>query len=402
VKQALGELHVRAKKLDVARAELAFALQLDPKNAFVARSYCEALWAANDDANASKIVAQLAKTLPKHPMPLFLQAVSLERAGKDGDAIDAYEKALAIDPKNAAVKYNLGINRLTAGQLRRDIWLKYEFRWVVLRESPQRGFPQPYWRGEPLAGKSILIYAEQGLGDTLQFVRFAAPLKRVAHETVFWVQPQLLALVAGVRGVDRVMPLHDGRPEVEYDVDLEIMELPHALRVSVESLADEVPYVAREALASRPRGRRRRPHVGIAWAGGGWDARRSLPREALERLVDADSQQFFSLQYGAGQLPEGVVDLACGPIEELARRMARLDLVIGVDSMVAHLAGAMGLGTWTLLPASCDWRWMADREDSPWYPGMRLYRQQAAGRWGDVVDRVRADLREFTRRAVTS
>jgi hypothetical protein len=241
-----------------------------------------------------------------------------------------------------------------------------------------------------------------GLGDTLQFIRFAAPLRQIASEVVVWCQPQLIGLIRRVSGVDRVLPLHDGTPHTEYDVDIEVMELAYALRVSPESLGRHVPYVACEAVRARaPSGvhRAARPRVGIVWAGGNWNASRTLPMPQLERLATLPCIELCSLQFGGSQEFLALTDLSCQNLCELARRMATLDLVISVDTMVAHLAGAMGLPVWTLLPAHCDWRWMHDREDSPWYPSMKLYRQTIEGGWPGLIDRVQADLARFAGRS---
>jgi hypothetical protein len=258
------------------------------------------------------------------------------------------------------------------------------------------------WRGEPLEGRRVLVRCYHGLGDTLQFVRFAAPLRRIARSTVFWVQPSLMELVREVNGVDAVLPLHDGTPDVAHDVDIEIMELAHALRVTSDSLAAHVPYLALGPLLARAldqrRARRQHPRVGVAWQAGEWNGSRSLPPAQLKRLVAGQRARFYSLQFGAGSLPPRVGGLACEDIVELARRMTNLDLVIAVDSMVAHLAGAMGLPVWLLLPTSCDWRWMTGRDDTPWYPTMRLFRQPAEGRWDLLIDRVRQELGSLPRR----
>jgi hypothetical protein len=246
------------------------------------------------------------------------------------------------------------------------------------------------WRGTPLAGRRVLVRCYHGLGDTLQFVRFAAPLARVARHNNFWVQPALLGLVAGVDGVQEVLPLHDGDPGVDYDVDIEIMELPHALRASGDSLGACVPYLPGASTGRRPRAAGEPLRVGVAWMAGNWDPRRSLDAATLGGLAQVPGVELCSLQYPAVECP--LKDWGCADIGEMARRIATLDLVISVDTMVAHLAGGLGQHTWTLLAHHSDWRWMAERDDTPWYPGMRLYRQRVPGDWHEVIARVRADL----------
>jgi hypothetical protein len=251
------------------------------------------------------------------------------------------------------------------------------------------------WRGAPLAGRRVLVRCYHGLGDTLQFVRFAAPLARVAAETVFWVQPALLGLVARVPGVRRVLPLHDGAPDADYDVDLEIMELPHALRAGAETLAAHVPYLPNDG--AHDSARREPPRVdplriGLAATAGRWDDRRSLPASAIDALYALPGVEWHSLDWPAPPVRANVRALGCRDIGELAQRISALDLVISVDTMIAHLAGGLGRPTWTLLPEPCDWRWMHARSDTPWYPTMRLYRQEPVGDWRPALARVAADL----------
>jgi hypothetical protein len=249
------------------------------------------------------------------------------------------------------------------------------------------------WDGRPLADRTVLVRCYHGLGDTLQFARFLPLLANVARETLVWAQPPLLPLLATLPGVGRLLPLHDGAPGVDYDVDVEIMELAHALRVSADGLAACVPYVR------VPRGPRvsDRLSVGVLARAGEWDPRRSVPADLLTGLSDADGVALFNLQLRP-RLP-GLADLSTPDVLLLASRVRSLDLVITPDTMLAHLAGALGVATWTLLPAEADWRWMAAaRTDSPWYPTMRLFRQPRPGEWGAVIAEVRRHLAHLVRR----
>ena len=266
-------------------------------------------------------------------------------------------------------------------------------------ESGQRCWDWPrhlqyVWRGEALRDKRVLVRCYHGLGDTIQFIRFAAPLRRLARHTVFWVQPELLELVKAAPGVDRAIPLHEGAPEVAYDVDIEIMELPHALRIAPQTLGRGIPYLfagfAGEAGIASSRKR-----VGLIWRAGTWNPSRSIPIELVMPARAAAGVDLFSLQLDAdcAEIAAlGATDWRSADVCLLAARLMALDLVITVDTMVAHLAGALGRPVWTLLPADCDWRWMERRSDSPWYPSMLLFRQRHAGRWQDVLDDVIAAL----------
>lgn len=255
------------------------------------------------------------------------------------------------------------------------------------------------WDGTPLAGKRVLVRCYHGLGDTLQFIRYAPMLKTVAREVIVWVQPKLIPLLRTADGIDRLLPLRDGAPETEYDTDVELMELPHVFRTTLRDIPCEVPYIhVQPPMASGLwAGLRRngRFHVGLAWRSGDWDARRSIPFALLARLAEIPGVALHALQYGPGleEMPAGFgALLGSGDMLATAAAVRALNLVISVDSMPAHLAGALGAPVWTLLHAEPDWRWMDGREDSPWYPTMRLFRQGRPGEWGPVVERVRGEL----------
>jgi hypothetical protein len=253
---------------------------------------------------------------------------------------------------------------------------------------------QYIWKGESLAGKRILVRCYHGLGDTLQFLRFISPLKAIARHVTVWVQPVLLELAASAPGVDQVLPLHDGAPQADYDVDVEVMELPHALRIS--AVPASVPYLtpARRALLPEAEARMK---VGLVWQAGSWDPRRSLPSRLLGRIAAMPHIRLYSLQLGASHascIP--AIDLARQDVGDAAANLLALDLIISVDTMMAHLGGALGRPVWTLLHADCDWRWGTEASHTPWYPTMQLFRQRAAGDWNSVIDAV---LRELSRRS---
>jgi hypothetical protein len=259
---------------------------------------------------------------------------------------------------------------------------------IVPQRPDQPRHLQCVWDGTPVDGRRVLVRCYHGLGDTLQFVRLLPLLRERAREVVLWTQPALVELLATVDGVDRVEPMHDGAPDIARDVDVELMELPYILRLSRERIPARVPYLGVRAPA-RANGERKR--VGLAWRSGAWDPARSIPDASLAPLADLDVH-WSSLQFGHPP-PAFADDLASADLAEQARRIAGLDLVISVDTMTAHLAGALGVPVWTLLPTPCDWRWMDASEDTPWYPTMRLVRQRRRGDWDEVVGRVAASLR---------
>jgi hypothetical protein len=258
---------------------------------------------------------------------------------------------------------------------------------------------QAVWDGTPLDGRRVLLRCYHGLGDTIQFVRFAPLVHARASELTAWAQPALIPLLQTMAGVGRLLPLHDGTPEVAYDVDVELMELPHVLRTTIDTLPAEVPYLHPPRRDMRAGTGSVRPGlaVGLVWRSGDWDyERRSVPFGLLEPLRTVPGVALHILQRGPAleERPAGFGVLSgSDDILEAASVMRGLDLVISIDSMPAHLAGALGLPIWTLLASDADWRWMEGREDSPWYPSMRLFRQRRPGAWGEVIARVAAELR---------
>ena len=240
---------------------------------------------------------------------------------------------------------------------------------------------QRIWRGEPLAGRRVLVRCYHGLGDTIQFVRFAAPLRALAREVTVWCQPELMNLVGTAAGVDRVVPLHEGTPDVAFDVDIEIMELAHALRVTARDVGARVPYLA---CRPEPRPRDGRFRIGLVAEAGDWDRRRSVPLSALEPLLRLPDAEILSLRPGTRLDGLPIRDFSTPSIDTLAARLCTLDAVVSVDTMVAHLAGALGLTAATLLHSCADWRW-GRGETSVWYPTMRLFRQQVPGEWSAPV-----------------
>lgn len=324
--------------------------------------------------------------------------------------------------------------------LRGDFARAWEISDAVLRArggAPCWHLPrheQYLWDGQSLAGRRVLVRCYHGLGDTVQFIRYMPLMRAVARDVTVWAQPLLLPLLGTVSGIDRLLPLHDGVPDGEYDGDIELMELPHYFRTMLETLPATVPYIrvpepneigladaGRDRRAPPARGRigRSRPasggigrvqrpgpasdasddrvrEIGIVWQSGDWDDRRSIPTALLEPVAQVPGVRLYALQQGAPlrEWPAGWGAVAATPDpSELARRMSALDLVISVDSFPAHLAGALGVPTWTLLHAAPDWRWMLGRDDTPWYPTMRLWRQDTAGDWATVIQRVAQALR---------
>lgn len=273
----------------------------------------------------------------------------------------------------------------------------------------QRGFvrdPQHLrWDGTRFEGRRVLVRCEHGLGDTLQFIRFVPQLAAIAREVHVMMQPALLGLFAGAPQLGTV---HNGWtewwPPPPHEVEVEVMELPYALRVTAQALP--LPYrLPRARFAGKlpvdlPRDGTLR--VGLLWAASDWDASRSVTLERLAPLLRVQGARCFSFQQGDAGADPLVAQFGIQPLSRhtadvlaAATALLEMDVVITVDNMMAHLAGTLGRPTWVLLKHEADWRWMDGRSDSPWYPAMRLFRQTRPGDWEEVVERAAAALAEM-------
>ncbi len=319
------------------------------------------------------------------------------------EARSCYERAIELDPTHAKAHWNLSLTLLLAGDFRRG-WEEFEWRWKK-PDTPARDFPKPMWDGSPVEGKTVYLHAEQGMGDTLQFVRYAPLVRARGARVIAEVHPPLVGLLEGCGGIDRVVPAGSELPP--FDVHLPLLSLPRVL--GAVGIPAAVPYIAPgEAFRAKWRGRLsgiRRFKAGLVWAGNprhSDDRRRSLPPGALAPLAAVDGVRWYSLQFGlrAGQSPappEGFPLTDLGPetqdFRDLAAAIEEMDLVISVDTSAAHLAGALGLPVWVLLPYLPDWRWGLGRPDTPWYPTMRLFRQRRPGEWASVIEDAARQLR---------
>ena len=251
------------------------------------------------------------------------------------------------------------------------------------------------WDGTPVEGKRVLIHCYHGLGDTVMFLRFASVLKPIAREVLVRAQPALLRLLRSNAGIDQLLPLHDGWPEIERDLDVESMELAHVLRATPASLPAKVPYL--HADTARLDATVATLRVGLVWSVSNWEHEaRTIPFALLEPLFRIPDLELHALQRGEAlaRWPRDLGRISgSDSVEKAATVIRALDLVISVDSFPAHLAGALGVPVWTLLPEPSNWRWMTQREDSPWYPTMRLFRQPRPGDWTTVIARVADELR---------
>jgi hypothetical protein len=286
-------------------------------------------------------------------------------------------------------------------------WRRFEARLDIPgRPLAQRGFTEPRWQGEPFPGKTLLLSWEQGFGDTLMFLRFGALARARGGRVVLEVQPALAELAATCSGFDEVI-LH-GQPLPPFDLHASLLSLPALLGTDLDTVPADIPYLHPPASAPAAAEIERvlkasgeRVKIGLCWAGSGSysrDAKRSLPAAALAPLAELPGVAWHSLQFEeAAEAPlPGIQQL--GPLlkgfPNTACVLSGMDLVITVDTVLAHLAGAMGIPTFLLLSFIPDWRWMLGRDDSPWYPTLRIYRQPVPGDWNSVLRQVVADLSE--------
>ena len=329
------------------------------------------------------------------------------------EAIESYERALALKADFVSAHWNLALCRLLLGDFALG-WQEYEWRLKVGQQAdPGRRFVQPRWLGaQPLDGKAILLQCEQGLGDTLQFCRYAKNVAALGARVLLEVQPPLVQLLADLDGVTQV--LEEGSPLPAFDYHCPLMSLPLTFETDLRNIPSHVPYVRSDAVRiaawQQRLGVRTKPRVGLVWSGGVAhrnDHNRSIALAELLPIV-SDWADWLSLQKS---LSESDAELlascphvrhagdALGDFADTAALVELMDVVVTVDTSVAHLAGAMGKPVWILLPCNPDWRWLLDRADSPWYPTARLFRQPAVGDWTAVVRRLREELgREFRAR----
>ena len=366
----------------------------------------------HDRSNFSTAVALYRQALdiaPDHPGALSNLGNTLNALGCLSDALVLHDRAVAAVPDEAEFHFSLAAALLAAGNYARG-WDEYEWRWRRSQAKP-RGFGET-WRGDDLAGRTILLHAEQGLGDTLQFVRYVPLVAERGGRVVLEVQAPLVRLMQDMPGSVKVIARGEVLPD--FDAHCPLLSLPRLFDTRLDTIPASCPYLRadpitvatwRRKLAVDDGGLR----VGLVWAGSAHaddpgahliDQRRSLAFSDFAPLFDLSGVHFISLQMHeslgqASKLTDArVLDpmSAVTDFADTAAIIANLDLVISVDTSAAHLAGALGQRVWLLSRFDGCWRWLRDREDSPWYPGMRIYRQTRPGDWLSIVERIRDDL----------
>jgi tetratricopeptide (TPR) repeat protein len=325
------------------------------------------------------------------------------------EALFAFRQATAIDGDFQLAHVNEGIALLLKGDLEKG-WAKYERRWHIFAAQSQRHSKIPIWRGEEsLSGKTILIHADQGFGDTIQCLRFVPWLARMGASIHLEVNTALLDIALQINGITSVVSL--GEAGEKFDFQCPFLSLPFAVRACLNSIPRKVPYLGPSSKAVQKwktlETRTAMPRVALVWRGNPQhdnDNNRSISLEAYKPLLALEKCEFINLQWGLTAEEEIVVSqhsnfrnvmLEVSTFDDTAALMEHVDLVISVDTAVAHLAGALGKPLWILLPFAPDWRWLLERNDSPWYPTAQLFRQQTPGKWNPVIQEVVLRLKAF-------
>jgi tetratricopeptide (TPR) repeat protein len=382
------------------------ALALDPNYAHAHNNRGNALQKLGRHTQALASFDRAVALVPGYAQAWTNRGAPLQSLNRHGEAVEGYARALALTPDDADTHWGLALARLTLGDLRRG-FAEFEWRWRTPDADPRRPrLPGPVWLGgDDVRGKTMLLHGEQGVGDSIQFVRYVPMVEALGAKVMLAVHHEIKSLLAGAFNV----PVRaDGEMLPPYDLRCPLLSLPLALGTELNTIPAEVPYLHappdrvgqwRARLAPRSGVR-----VGLAWSGNPThknDANRSIALAALAPLLAVPGVTFVSLQKDPrpadrdelarhAKIPD--IGNELGDFADTAAVIEQLDLVITVDTAVAHLAGALGKSVWILLPFSPDWRWMLGRDDSPWYPTARLFRQPATGDWGSVVSRAVAEL----------
>jgi len=429
----LGVALQALKKLDEALATFQHALRLKPDDPEAHSNMGNVLKEQGKLDEAVAYYREAVRLKPSYAVAHNNLAFALQEQGKYDAAMGCYGQALGLEPDLAVAHWNRSLLRLMLGDFEQG-WPEYEWRWTQPIFT-RRPFHRPRWDGSDLGGQTILLHVEQGFGDMIQFVRYVPLVKQRGGKVIVECHPPLVRLLAGVQEIDCLVAL--GSPLPAFDVQAPLVSLPLIFHTPLATVPAPVPYLHADAdlgkhwrlelnkgLGARDEGRESsmtrsslapRPSplapflVGIAWQGNPTyraDRQRSIPLAHFARLAQVPGVQLLSLQKGpgteqlralSGQFP--VVDLdsrldeASGAFMDTAAVMKNLDLVISSDTAVPHLAGALGVPVWLALPYVPDWRWLLEREDCPWYPTMRLFRQTRYGQWEDVFDRMAEELK---------
>jgi hypothetical protein len=401
------------------------ALSIQPNYLEAKFNYANLMQDLGRYPEAIAVYRELLTQKPDHLHLLVNLARALAITKKFDDSFACYDRVLALisnspefigrkevcnNPYYVEASYTKSLFKLLLGEYEEG-WRLYEWRWKTEQlKNNLRQFKQPLWLGDqPIAGKTILLHAEQGLGDTIQFVRYVSVVERLGANVVLEVPATLISLVQTFRGSFNLIAKGDDIPP--FDLHCPLMSLPHALRTTLDTIPADIPYLAvdaqRQAQWRERLGTKIKPRIGLVWSGNVKhlnDRNRSIALRTMEPLLRLDFE-YHSLQKEIREEDKPFLneftqiqshENELNDFSDTAALIAAMDLVITVDTSVAHLAGALGKPVWILLPYSPDFRWLLERGDSPWYPTARLFRQRSIGDWDGVVAEVLAELKRLT------
>jgi tetratricopeptide (TPR) repeat protein len=406
----LGHLLQDEHKFEEALKHLRNAHNLQPNNLQIWFDVANALNMANETEEALEMYFEMDRKHKNVPAILYNIAYTLKKLNRVQEAMPYYETVLQHNPEHSEARFSRSLAYLTAGDFERG-WPDYEYR---TNRDIKKVDKSTEWDGSPLNGRTVILYGEQGLGDTFQFIRFA----RFAHESgghvIAFVQSPVVDIISQCPYIEKVYPL--GAPVPPYHVQAPLMSLPYILHITPDTVPTYERYLhADEQLVQTWKEKLSRDpnfKVGICWQGNSEYstpflravvAAKSMPLNTFAPLAQVPGVSFYSLQKitGENQLNDlgfelktfdGDFDKSHGRFMDTAAVIRNLDLVISIDTSICHFAAGLGIETWTLLPNPPDWRWMLDREDTPWYPNMRLFRQPEPGDWATVIQQVKVEL----------
>ncbi len=400
----LAETYLRLGRLDESEGLFRRVLAMEPGHLEARLSLGECLLAKRVPEAAQVVLEKALRQAPANLKAHQIQGQILYGQGRWAEFSAELERFGKHAPSSAYLEFERGFENLLRGVMPLG-WLQWEARLRVPGcVATERNFAEPQWKGESFPGRTLLVHYEQGFGDTVMLVRFLPEVKARGGRVVLLVQPQFAYLMTTCQGVDQIIPQGDPLPPFDFQVSL--FSLPAVLQTDLHSLPAEVPYLGipqqvpnRQGIAEVLMASEGRVRIGLVWAGNPGhrrDAERSLPVPLLNRLGALPSVAWHGFQLGRAEEPAlpGYVSLAplLSTFSDTAYALSGMDLVITVDTALAHLSGAMGIPTLLLITFAPDFRWMLDRDDSPWYPTMRIFRQPRPGDWDSVMDGLLREL----------
>ena len=401
----LGRMLLVQKKFSEALPAMQRAAELDPYSAPTFNNLGLVLHELYRYDEAIAAYDHAIELVPDYVEAMSNKAGALHCARRLEESEAQYRQVMKIAPENAGIHHSLGSVLRSNGNLTEG-FKEYEWRWKLPAWPKIRNYPnQPLWNGEPLSGETLLVWNEQGIGDTIHFFRFIHELAKQNCELIVEVQSELYRLLMASISLPNVRLAHSGSKHDGFDLHIPMMSLPRVLDVRYETLRPFKPYLRprggeldewrRKLKSLTPVENRKRKRIGLVWAGNPEnpsDRNRSMTWETISRIITTHKKrfQFFSLQPGVRPDHPDIIDLgdSLRDFAVTAAVVANLDIIISVDTAMVHLAGALGKRVWTMLFHSPDWRWMLGKSETPWYPGMTLYTQKHPGVWDDVISEI--------------